>query len=69
MNKPAITKNMWAPIRIGQRGDWVIYSFIRYTRREAKAAFLENWGRADHKHALADVRFARVTITEETNHG
>lgn len=65
MSKPAITRNMWAPIRVSPRGDWVIYNCIRYTRRDAKAAFLENCSPGFEKQWLQGVRFARVTITED----
>lgn len=67
MSGPAIEKRLWAPIRINAKGrrDWPIYTFIRYTRREAKAAYLENYDPKYHKEALKGVRFARVTVIEQ----
>lgn len=68
MSKPAVTRNMWAPIRDAVRGpDWVCAACIRYTRRDAKAAFLAAFSPEPRhqRQALKGVRFARVTITED----
>jgi hypothetical protein len=65
MSAPAIEKRLWAPIRINARGpDWPIYAFIRHTRREAKAAWLESWSPEHREQALEGIRFARVAVQE-----
>lgn len=67
MSAPAIEKRLWAPIRISTKGrpDWPICSCIRYSRRDAKAAFLEGYDPQNHKRALKGIRFARVTVMEQ----
>lgn len=66
MSAPAIERRMWAPIRINAKGrpDWPIYAFIRYTRRESKRAYLEDYRPEEYKLALKGIRFARVEVVE-----
>lgn len=62
----ATTKNLWAPVVKAKRGnDWIVWTCVRSTRREAKSAYIDGV-EADHiKHHLKRVRFARVTIQEQ----
>lgn len=67
MSAPAIDRRIWAPIRINTKGrpDWPIYGFLSYSRRDAKAAFLEFYSYMDRpEDALKGVRFARVEVKE-----
>lgn len=69
MTAPAIEKRLWAPIRIDPREgrpDWPLYSLIRYTRREAKADYLAAMWPMSEREALKGIRFARVTIVEQS---
>ena len=66
MTKNAVTANgLWAPIikNTGLR-EWIDYSNIASTRRDAKAIYLEGVPLLFQATALEHVRFARVTITE-----
>jgi hypothetical protein len=63
--KIAAPIHMWAPIRKAKRGaDWIIWTDIRSTRREAKRAYLDQIEPAMHKDWLRDVRFAKVSVVE-----
>lgn len=66
--KRAISKGLWAPIATPTRGTpWVIWPHVASTRKAARESYLKLVDPAHHKKALARVRFARVTITEDTH--
>lgn len=66
MSKQAISKNLWAPKATPKRGaPWIIWSFVRMTRRDAKSAYLEGIEPECQKDCLDRVKFVRVTITED----
>lgn len=59
-------RNLWAPIVSPQKGkDWIVWTCVRYTRREARNAYLEGINPNREKEHLARVRFAKVTIKEQ----
>jgi hypothetical protein len=61
----ALSKGLWAPIVTPKSGmPWVVWTDIRSTRREAKAAYLECIDIEFQKKHLERVRFARVDISE-----
>lgn len=63
--KPAQSSNLWAPIARPHRGsEWIIWTCVRCTRKEAKRAYLAGVTPGLEKQHLARVRFARVSITE-----
>lgn len=64
--KQAISKGLWAPIFVPKHGGvpWVNHLCIRYTRREAKAAYLDGFAPEQHREELKLVRFARVDVME-----
>jgi len=67
MSKPAISKNLWAPVHTPARGNpWINWRCVRTTRKASREALLEGIGPDYHKKHLDGVRFARVTITEDT---
>lgn len=58
------TAGLWAPIIKSQRGEWVCWTCVRSTKREAKAEYLRDLPERIHKEHLSRVRFAKVVITE-----
>mgnify|MGYP000855978316 FL=1 len=54
----------WAAIQQGKRSAWINPHTIRWTRKEARAAYLKMWDDKYHKQALKNVRFARVSVSE-----
>lgn len=66
MAEPAKITRMWAPIVTGSRSEWPAWPYIRSTRRDAKKAYLEGFEPQAHARVLKNIRFARVTIIEET---
>lgn len=65
-DKRAISKGLWAPIATPTRGTpWVIWTHVASTRKGARDSYLRRVDPLHIKHALARVRFARVTITED----
>jgi hypothetical protein len=67
-DKRAISKGLWAPIATPERGrPWVLWIYVRSTRHEAKSAYLSGYDKDTATSALKRVRFARVTITEDSN--
>lgn len=65
MNRPVITRNLWAPIIKPKRGaEWICWPCVRLSRREAKAELLKDLPERMHKEHLRNVRFGKVTITE-----
>lgn len=60
----ARTTGLWAPIIRSQRAEWVCWTCVRATRREARAEYLRGMPLEKHKERLERVRFARVDITE-----
>ena len=66
--RPATVKNLWAPIICPKRGaEWINWTCVRLTKRDARAAACEHIPPIHHKEWLANVRFARVSITESQN--
>ncbi len=63
------SRNMWAPINISPRGDWIFHTCVRFTRRDAKEAYLAGYDEKHHKRLLKNVRFARVTVMEQPGEG
>jgi hypothetical protein len=64
--KQAISKGLWAPIATPERGNpWVMWIYVRATRRDSKAAYLSDVGPLFKKAALERVRFARVDVVEQ----
>jgi len=57
----------WAAIQQGKRSAWINLYTIRWTRKEARAAYLKMWDDKYHKQALKNVRFARVSVSEVPN--
>ena len=65
--KPVTRERMWAPIIKEPTGlEWINWECLRPTRREAKHAIVRYWGLLPDADLLKSIRFARVTITEET---
>lgn len=64
--KQAISKGLWAPIFVPNTGgvSWVNHLCIRYTRREAKAAYLEGFTPEQQREELKLVRFSRIDVME-----
>lgn len=63
------TSGLWAPIVKPTRGkEWVIWTCIRGTRRDARAAYLEHMEPSHYATALKRVRFARVSIDFTREH-
>ena len=63
--KPVTESGLWAPIiKNPWRREWIDWTCVRSTRREAKAEHLRGVPPEFRGKALANVRFARVTITE-----
>lgn len=57
---------MWAVIVRNPRTEWIHSLTLRRTRREARRAWLDQWGgHVPREQALKGIRFARVTITEK----
>jgi len=54
----------WAAIQQGKRSAWINPHTIRWTRKEARAAYLKMWDDKYHKQALKNVRFDRVSVSE-----
>lgn len=64
--KPAQTNGLWAPIIKPTTGnEWVMWNCVRFTKKEARASFLNQFPPRLAKSVLADCRFARVSIIEE----
>ena len=63
--KPVVVKNLGAPIVTTTRCQWVLWPFVRSSRREAKKDYLQDIDPMFHKDALSRVRFARVTVMEQ----
>jgi len=61
-------KNLWAPIIRPKRGaEWINWTCVRLTKRDAMAAVCDHIPPNLHKEWLQNVRFARVTIIESQN--
>ena len=61
----AVTKNLWAPIiRTSLGKEWISWTDVRTTRKASKAAYLEGLHEKFHADHLKNVRFGKVTITE-----
>jgi len=56
-------------VQVGKRDQRVeLYlGCFRWTRKEARAAYLKMWDDKYHKQALKNVRFARVVVSEVPN--
>jgi len=62
----AKTKPLWAPIFKAHSGrDWIDWTSIAGTKKDAQAKALENVPQEHESQFLANVRFAKVTITEQ----
>lgn len=63
-----VKTKMWAPIVKSKRGsDWIVWTCIRSTRKQALHAYLSGLNPAPEivKAHLDRVRFARVSVIEE----
>jgi hypothetical protein len=61
----ATVKNLWAPIIKPKQGsEWINWTCVRLTRRDAKAAMCEHLPENLHRKFLKNVRFARVMVSE-----
>lgn len=60
--KPAKPITMWAAVVSNPRGEWIHRNTLRRTRKEARAAYLDQWAPWTHKKVLKRIRFARVTV-------
>lgn len=56
------TTNLWAPLAIGSRVPWIVWTCVRATRRDAKAAYLEGYMECHHKKMLKRVKFVKVYV-------
>lgn len=66
-DKRAVSKGLWAPIVNPSRGTpWVVWTCVRMTRKAAKEAYCEDVPPGHLRSHLSRVRFARVTITEDS---
>jgi len=62
----AVTRNLWAPLVTPKRGKpWISHLDVRSTRREAKAAFIGDMTPETADSCLRNVRFVKVTVTEQ----
>ena len=63
------TNNLWAPLVMSGRTPWIIWTCVRSTRRDAKAAYLEGFPASYHEQHLARIRFIRVYVAEQSIKG
>jgi hypothetical protein len=56
------TNNLWAPVVTAGRKPWIIWTCVRSTRKDAKAAYLEGFPEKYHKEHLARVKFVKVFV-------
>ena len=55
--------NLWAPLVTAARKPWIVWTCVRSTRKDAKAAYLEDYPETSYKELLARVKFIRVFVT------
>lgn len=58
------TTGLWAPIISSKRTEWVCWTCVRSTRRDARAVYLSGVPLERQKEHLDRVRFARVSVME-----
>jgi len=58
------TDGLWAPIIHSKRTEWICWTCVRSTLRDARAAYLRDVPLEWHKDHLARVRFAKVSVIE-----
>jgi len=65
--KPAVPIIRWAAIGTNGIREWIHHDTLRYTRRDARAAYLAWWDEDPkaQRAALKRVRFARVVVSIE----
>lgn len=61
--------NLWAPLVIGSRKSWIVWTCIRSTRREAKAQYLDGYTKEFHKNLLKRVKFVKVYVATSESKG
>ena len=64
--KPAITKNLWAPLITPKRGrPWIDYSKIASTRMACRFYHLDGLTDKGREMFASITKYVRVTVTEQ----